>query len=96
MAVTNVTKVTVKPERLDEFKTYYKTLLPDTRAYDGCQQLEVYEDQDEPGNLFFVHRWDSQEHYQKYYAWCTATGVTEVVKPFLVGFTMAACDKLNI
>ena len=97
MAVTNISTLSIKPERVDEFKTYFKTLLPDTRAYDGCQLLEVYEDQDEPGNLFVIHRWDSKEHYQKYQAWRRETGVAEVLQTFLVGEpTSASCDKLNI
>lgn len=97
MAFTNISALSVKPERLGEFKTYFESLLPETRAYDGCQQLEVYQNQDEPGNIFVVHRWDSKKHYQKYVDWRTGTGVTAVLRTFLAGeLKSAACDKLNM
>ena len=49
MSVTVTLAFSVKPERADEFKSLLKELLPDTRAYDGCQNVDVYQDQDNPG-----------------------------------------------
>jgi len=44
MAVTVTLAFSVKPERAEEFKSLLKELLPDTRAYDGCQRVDVYQD----------------------------------------------------
>ena len=97
MAVTNIDRLSIKPERLDEWMTYFESLLPDLRAYDGCQGLEVYQNQDEPSNLIVVHRWDSKEHYRKYVDWREGTDVPEVVYTFMAeDATTAFCDKLNI
>ena len=60
MAVTVTIALPVKSERLDEFKTIMKDAFPETRAFDGCQSVEVYEDQDTPGNLLLIERWDSK------------------------------------
>ena len=35
-------EVQVKPECVQEVKDYLKEALPDTRAYDGCQSIDIY------------------------------------------------------
>ena len=32
----------VKPEAVAELKAGLKGMLPDTRAYDGCQGIDIY------------------------------------------------------
>ena len=54
MAVTVTLALVIKKERLDEFKGVIKDALPDTRAFEGCQSVDVYENQDNPGELFLV------------------------------------------
>ena len=49
MAVTVTLAFSVKPERTDEFKSLLRNLLPDTRAYEGCIKVDVYQDQGDPG-----------------------------------------------
>ena len=75
----------VKPEAVDGVKASLKELLPDTRAYDGCQGLDIYEDLDQSGHLVFYERWDSKEHYQRYLSWRTETGAMEQLGKALVG-----------
>lgn len=75
----------VKPEAVDGVKASLKEILPDTRAYDGCQGLDVYEDLDETGHLVFYERWDSKEHYQRYLNWRTETGAMEQLGKALQG-----------
>ena len=52
MAITVTLAFSVVPERVEEFKTLLKELLPNTRAYDGCQSVDVYQDQDDPGLIY--------------------------------------------
>ena len=59
MAVTVTLAYAVKPERADGFKRLLKDLLPDTRASDGCQRVDVQQDQDDPGYIYLVEDWDS-------------------------------------
>ena len=51
MSITVTLTFSIKPERADEFKALMESLLPDTRAYDGCLRVDVYQDQDNPGNI---------------------------------------------
>ena len=67
-------EVVAKPECVDQLKEMAKEAFPDTRAYEGCQGIGAFLNED--GRTFvFVEHWDSKEHYEKYLAWRTETGV---------------------
>ena len=77
MSVIVLLEMQVKPEAVNEVKAMLKKLLPDTRAYAGCQGIDIYGNLDDTGNLVFYERWDSRDHYQKYLAWRTETGTVD-------------------
>ena len=52
MAVIVTSSVFIKPERLAEAIAFMRERLPDTRAADGCQFLEVSAGTDRPEMLF--------------------------------------------
>ena len=83
--VTVTLTFTVKPERAAEFISLLKSLLPDTRAYDGCLKVDVYQDQGNAGSILLVEDWTSKQHQEKYQEWRDETGIAEVVGPFLAG-----------
>jgi quinol monooxygenase YgiN len=85
MAVTVTLAFPVKPERAEEFKGLLKELLPDTRAYDGCISVVVYQDQDNPGFIYLVEDWESKPHQQKYQAWRDGSGIADTIGPLLAG-----------
>ena len=85
MAVTVTLAFPVNPERVEEFKSLLKQLLPDTRDYDGCQSVDVYQDQDDPGSIYLVEDWESKAHQQRHQTWRDETGIAETVGPFLAG-----------
>ena len=55
---------------------FLTTILPDTRAFDGCQDLRVYLE-DEGAKILFIEYWESAAHYQRYLSWRTETGVLD-------------------
>ena len=65
-------------------KAFLKKIVPDTRAYNGRQGLDIYGNSDAIGRLVFYGRWDSRQHYEKYLAWHTETGVVNQLTPMLV------------
>ena len=85
MSVTILVEFRVKPEKVDTLKKRFKEILPDTRAYDGCQELKVYNSQDDPTNIVLVEHWDSRPQYEKYLAWRTETGFLEELGAVLAG-----------
>ncbi len=85
MAVTVTLAFSIKPERAEEFKSLLRDLLPDTRAYEGCIRVDVYQDQDDPGYIYLVEDWQSKVHQQKYQAWRDESGIADTVGPLLAG-----------
>ena len=66
-------EVVAKLGCVDQLKDFLRAELPNTRAYDGCQRLTAFLDED--GKTFvLVEHWDSKEHYEKYLAWRAAPG----------------------
>ncbi len=90
MSVVVLLEIQVKPEAVNEVKAFLKHVLPDTRAYAGCQGIDIYGNADDAGNLVFYERWDSRAHYQKYLAWRTETGVLDQL-----GAKLAAPPKIR-
>jgi quinol monooxygenase YgiN len=74
MSVVVLLDFRVKPDVIEESKKFFQKTLPETRAYPGCEGLDVYSNADNPTNIVFYERWQSKEHYQKYFAWRTGNG----------------------
>ena len=51
-----------------------KQNMPETRTYEGCLGIDVYENLDQPGNLIVYQRWESRAHHEQYLAWRTEEG----------------------
>ena len=42
MSIVVQTEMQAKPEAIDELKSLLKKSMPEVRAYDGCQGVDVY------------------------------------------------------
>ena len=73
----------VKPEKVEEFLGLLKGALPDTRAFDGAESVDVHVNQDDPGHLFILGRWGSRSKHETYLAWRTETGMIDALEPYL-------------
>lgn len=85
MSIMVLVQAKINPEFTHEMKSYLAQILPDTRAYDGCHFIDLYFDTDKPNNMVLVEKWDSREHYQKYHAWRTQTGVIDKIRSMVDG-----------
>ena len=83
MPVTVTMAFSVIPKRAEAFKALLRELLPETRAYEGCLKVDVYEDQDNPRRIYLIEDWESKAHQQRYQAWRDEPGIARVVGPFL-------------
>jgi quinol monooxygenase YgiN len=83
MPVTVTLDVLIQPAKLDEFLATLKELLPATRAYDGCQSLQTYADQDDPNHIVLIEQWESRAKQERYIAWRTETGVMAALGGFV-------------
>lgn len=85
MSTVVLLEMQVRPEAVSEVKAMLKEILPDTRAYAGCQGIDIYSNLDDGGNLVFHERWTTRDHYQKYLNWRTETGVLDKLGAKLAG-----------
>ena len=79
MSCTVLLELKVKPGTGDEVLATLKSILPDTRSYDGNIGVHVFRNQDDPDVLVAVEEWESKSHYEKYLAWRTETGVMDTL-----------------
>ncbi len=85
MSVLVLLEAKVKPEDISNMKSYMAEILPDTRAYDGCQGIDVYFNTEDTSSMLGVEHWNSRAHYEKYIAWRTETGVMDKIGTMLTG-----------
>jgi quinol monooxygenase YgiN len=85
MSVQVVLELKVKPESVDTVTAMFKEILPDTRAYAGCEGITLHSNVDDPSNMILLERWQTREHHEKYMAWRTETGVLGKLIPLLTG-----------
>ena len=85
MSVLVLVEAQVKPEDISDMKSYMAEILPDTRAYDGCQRIDLYLNTEDTGGMILVEHWDSCAHYEKYRAWRDGTGFRERIGTMLAG-----------
>lgn len=97
MAVTVVVELSVKPDKVETLKTMWREILGDTRAFDGCIDIYIYEDQDDPAHFALIENWQSRAHYDKYLAWRTETGFLEQVTALADGdLRFGFFDRMDI
>jgi quinol monooxygenase YgiN len=85
MSVLVLFELQVKPDNISNMKLYMAEILPDTRAYDGCQRIDVYFNTEDAGSMVVVEYWDSRAHHEKYRAWRDGTGFRDRVQAMLAG-----------
>ena len=69
MAVTIILEVQAKKGTGNDLLATMKGILPDTRSYDGCISLNVYQNQDDSDVMVLVENFETKAHYEKYLAW---------------------------
>jgi quinol monooxygenase YgiN len=85
MSTVAVLEVIARPERAGELKKLFLSLLPSSRAFEGCLGISLHEDQDDPCRLLFVERWVSREDHQRYSAWRRERGDTIAIAGLTAG-----------
>lgn len=89
MSIRVILTVHLKPENVGEIKSGLRDLLPDTRAFEGCEEISVIQSQDDPNTIVILEQWATRPDYEAYFKWRTDTGAiammndmsTEPVQP---------------
>ena len=82
MPVTMTIEFCAPEGRHEELVAKLHEILPDTRAFDGCERVELFEADDIAGLLLF-ETWSSSEQYEAYKRWrrdsCTSILSSDLV-----------------
>ena len=71
-----------KPETLSEFLEILRQALVDTRAYEGCENVQTFLEES-TGSVLLVELWDTGEHQQAYMNWRMETGLMDAIGGYL-------------
>lgn len=69
MAARVLLEAKAKPGTGNDLVAVFKSILPETRAYEGCISIEVLQNSDDADNLVLVEVWATRGHYENYLAW---------------------------
>ena len=80
MAVRVILEVRAKPGTGSELIAFFKSILPETRAYAGCTSVDVLQNSDDADNVVVVEVWEAREQYEEYLAWQRDRGTSGRLK----------------
>ena len=83
MSVIVLVNLDIKEEHVDELKKYFKEILPETRSFEGCQGVQMYESKESPTKMIIHAKWESEEAQKKYMSWRMDMGALDKIIPML-------------
>jgi quinol monooxygenase YgiN len=92
MATTTILDMHFKPDAVDEGQELLKHILAETRAFDGCLEVKVIQDKDDPAHLIAVEEWESVEKDGAYREWRAGDGATELRTLLVTPPSLSICE----
>tara|TARA_R110002096_G_scaffold183080_8_gene360940 strand:- start:11381 stop:11674 length:294 start_codon:yes stop_codon:yes gene_type:complete len=77
MSVDVILDLQVSAANREELLSIFTAILPDTRAYAGCQSVIVTSNENDPHNIVLLEKWDKRSDHESYAAWRTERGDME-------------------
>ncbi len=97
MVVTALLEVRLDPERLPEAHRVLAETLVATREFDGCLEVRVTADVDDPAHVVVVETWESREHDAAYRAFRASPEGRSALGTVLVAApTLTVLEHLDI
>ena len=84
MSVMVSVEMPIRPEKFDEAVAFLRDILPDTRAFEGCEHLDTYLDR-EGSRALLIERWTAPENQQAYIGWRVESGFLDQWGEFASG-----------
>ena len=77
MSVSVLFSGTLKLGEKDGFTEFCREAFKVTRAYDGCQTIDLTYHTENENNWVFTEIWDSKKHYERYVAFRVEDGTVD-------------------
>ena len=74
-----------KQDSIEGVRTFFREILADTRAYEGCVGLNVTQNQDDPAEFVLVQQWDKRANYEAYLKWRMESGAMDAFTVMIDG-----------
>ena len=84
--ITRIVKLTILPEKMDDFIGAFNKHKYDIKSFDGCNHLELLADVSENGVVFTYSKWDAEDDLENYRHSELFKSIWSYVKPMF-------CDK---
>lgn len=74
MRITAIFEIRLNPSAVTEATGVISDAVRDTRAFPGCESVEVLQSTDDPQRIIVLERWKSVEHDAAYRQWRAGDG----------------------
>ncbi|HQQ93569.1 MAG TPA: antibiotic biosynthesis monooxygenase [Bacteroidia bacterium] len=64
--IKRLVKMEFRPEHTEAFKTIFRTNWTKIKSFEGCQHVELLQDENNPCVFFTYSLWDSEQHLNAY------------------------------
>lgn len=64
--IIRIVKMQFREEEVDAFRKLFEERRMLIRHFEGCQHLELWQDQNHASTFFTYSWWDTQEHLERY------------------------------
>lgn len=62
-------ELSIQSGKIEEFLSIVTAGLEESRSFSGNQGFDIYVEKAAPDKVLFIERWESEEHFQKYFQW---------------------------
>lgn len=76
VSIILVISVPAAEGRRDDLVAAFNNVLGDTRAFDGCIDVQILLAADSPSELVLLEEWESRDHYDLYRQWRAESGTS--------------------
>lgn len=85
MSIMIILDAKLKDDKIQEAKNLFTELLPDTRGFEGCEEIKMILNEEDSTNMVLVEKWASKSHYEKYHHWREEKGDLDRIRELLDG-----------
>ncbi len=64
--ITRIVRLTIQPDKVEDFKLLFSESFPKISRYNGCRDLMLYQDYDESNVMITYSNWNSVEDLETY------------------------------
>jgi (4S)-4-hydroxy-5-phosphonooxypentane-2,3-dione isomerase len=82
--IIRIVKLTIQPEKMDEFIAHFQANKKKIRSVAGCRTLALFRDSSDPCIFFTYSHWKTPEHLEDYRQSELFKGIWSAVKPMFM------------